>query len=88
LRVGFAAGGLHDLADQEVEGAFLAAPVLRRRGGIGREDVADELLPPDEQGDEVRFSEGASYLLPGVGHGHLFSSLGWDRSRSNRMHAL
>ena len=88
MRVGFAAGGLHDLADQEVEGAFLVPPVLRHRGGVGREDLADDLLPPDEQGDEVRLSEGASYLLTGMGHWHLFSSLSRDASCGNRMHAL
>lgn len=55
---------------------------------IGRQDYADDLLPPDEQGDEVRLSEGASYLLTGMGHWHLFSSLSRDAACGNRMHAL
>jgi hypothetical protein len=32
--------------------------------------------------------EAISYLLPGMGHGHLFSSLGRDLSRGNRVHPL
>ena len=88
MGVGLAAGGLHDLADQEVEGAFLATAVLGYGAGIGRQDIADDLLPPDEQGDEVRLSEGASYLLTGMGHWHLFSSLSRDATCGNRMHAL
>lgn len=42
LRVGFAAGDCHDLADQEVESALLAAPVLVGAAGMC---VQTELQP-------------------------------------------
>src|SRR5262245_56662722 len=44
LRVRLAAGLLHDLADEEAEHAFLAAPELRDLVGMARDDLVDDAL--------------------------------------------
>ena len=51
LRVGFALGGFHRLADEEAEQLVFARAVLRQLLRIGGDDVVDDLFDGAAVGD-------------------------------------